>query len=66
MPDPENPRDNAVDSLSLCCNGKKCPVFTRENGGVVLTDEERLGDARVEFTAEDAKKLRLWLESRGF
>lgn len=66
MADLETPRDPAEDALSLCCNGKKCPVFTKENGGVVLTDAEKLGDGSIEFTAEDAKKLRQWLEARGF
>lgn len=58
--------DPAADVLSLCCGGKKCPVFTKENGGVTVTDSAAMGDRRIELTAEDATKLRAWLQERGF
>jgi hypothetical protein len=58
--------DARGDVLSFCCGGKKCPVFTVENDGVVLRDAELLGDNSIKLTAEQATTLRAWLENKGF
>jgi hypothetical protein len=52
--------------LDLCCNGKKCPVFTLKNDVVRITDAEILGEKSIELTAEQLTKLRAKLESWGF
>lgn len=58
--------DTASPVLSLCCGGRKCPVFTKESDGVRLTDAEKLGEDSIPLTAADATALREWLQKHGF
>jgi hypothetical protein len=57
---------HAGNVLSLCCGGKKCPVFTLKSGGVRITDAEILKENSIELTEKQATALRAWLEQCGF
>lgn len=57
---------SAGDVLSLCCGGKKCPVFTVKNDGVSIADAQLLGEGTIELTQKQATALRAWLEQCGF
>lgn len=61
MREMDKPESPAGDVLDLCCGGKKCPVFTMENGGVSIQDAEKLGADSIQLTVEDVAKLREWL-----
>ena len=44
-----------IETLDLCCGGRRCPVVTLFNDGTLSTTD---GDQKIEYTAEQVVRLR--------
>ena len=51
-------KNTVIETLDLCCGGRRCPVVTLYSDGTLgIVD----GDQRVEFTPEQVVKVRALL-----
>jgi len=49
-----------IETLDLCCGGRRCPVATLYSDGTLSTVD---GAARIDYDAEQVVKLRALLNS---
>ena len=53
----------ALDTLDLCCGGKKCPMLTDVGDEIVVSDPVQT-PAQIRIAKDDVPRVIAWLKSR--